>query len=765
MRAADQITPVMSAIVSYQYEDSIDGSLSSGGILSPVASYQYFDWPGDDILQLTSSSSVSYFYNIGLQYLDVALHGQVVDPAGLPLQNVLLTVGVLDKVITTTASGTDGTYQLPFLPAGIYSLTAQSPEFVSDKRVLSLTLDSAQQNFQLGIIPGLPDLRTANSTPPFRQLADPLEGAKLMVFDGNDFLPNPGPLDKTKMTIVLTHGFEDASRNWPLEMAKILNANKAMSVANIVVWDWEKAANHSLGTSHGNTLAQGMALAKALLSETALGANYSKEIHFLGHSFGTLVNARAANYLHGDKVDSIAPPSPTAPAWQPSNTHLTLFDEAELGALTEKGVLISAGLTLIAPSVLKPVAAAITAVAIDAAYITPVPKRFAWIDNYVSAYGVYRPEAVNVLLQKAESVFDPTPSWFGLPSVKQYAMHAYGYQLYKASVHLPSDSDLFFRRSFEAAKLLPEVSDAFPPSVSDLNPPTAYRQSPNASNDLVLDKMQGGLAAYQLRFIQAGADSVVDSVEQGVTGTFTKIADASISVVERVAVTIEDATQWLVDRASTSASAVVDLINKADFRLTLTTGLPPLRPHAVQASTQAAPSNTPAYVSLPIVISPDALAMLFDFTVSGEPKEDSLVCGIDDAESGGITTNLFAIQAKFIPRNQTSSSSLIDVSTYAGTTNNLFFGILGGTSTNCSVQIDSIRFFSFSSPALEASRTNDLLQLSWPSSAFGYVLESAATLEPPAWSPVTNAPAIFAGRISIKSPMSDQTHFFRLHQR
>ena len=90
--------------------------------------------------------------------------------------------------------------------------------------------------------------------------------------------------------------------------------------------------------------------------------------------------------------------------------------------------------------------------------------------------------------------------------------------------------------------------------------------------------------------------------------------------------------------------------------------------------------------------------MLFEYAISGEPKEDSLVCGIDNGESGGITTNLFAIQAKFPPPHQISTSSLIDISSYAGKTNNLFFAILGGTSINCSIQIDGIRFFS--SPGL-----------------------------------------------------------------
>jgi len=64
-------------------------------------------------------------------------------------------------------------------------------------------------------------------------------------------------------------------------------------------------------------------------SLTALGPNYSKQIHFIGHSFGTLVNAYAANFLQGNNW---AAEAVSSNPWPATNMLMTLFDEAEVGA-------------------------------------------------------------------------------------------------------------------------------------------------------------------------------------------------------------------------------------------------------------------------------------------------------------------------------------------------------------------------------------------------------------------------------------------------
>ncbi len=55
--------------------------------------------------------------------------------------------------------------------------------------------------------------------------------------------------------------------------------------------------------------------------------------------------------------------------------------------------------------------------------------------------------------------------------------------------------------------------------------------------------------------------------------------------------------------------------------------------------------------------------------------------------------------------------------------------------------------------------------LSWPSEAFGYQLQSAATLAPPAaWSNVTQAPLTNGSQLSVMLPASAEQQFFRLQK-
>src|ERR1035437_2768029 len=113
--------------------------------------------------------------------------------------------------------------------------------------------------------------------------------------------------------------------------------------------------------------------------------------------------------------------------------------------------------------------------------------------------------------------------------------------------------------------------------------------------------------------------------------------------------------------------------------------------------------------------------MAFDFTGGGNPMDEGLVCGVG-------TNNLFSLEAKYIPTNTMSASRLIDVSTWAGTSNELFFGFMGGTSTNATLIIENIRFYSLAQPSLQISMSGNVTLLSWPSTAGGYIVESTPTL-------------------------------------
>ena len=161
---------------------------------------------------------------------------------------------------------------------------------------------------------------------------------------------------------------------------------------------------------------------------------------------------------------------------------------------------------------------------------------------------------------------------------------------------------------------------------------------------------------------------------------------------------------------------------------------------------------------IPVQIPAGAVAMAFDFFVSGDPKDDVLVCGIGE-------TNLFSLEAKYIPTNQFSSSRLIDVSMWRGQSVELFIGFMGATSpTNSALEVENIRFYSLEQPRLEITRVGPSAVLSWPASAVGYVVESTVALAPAAWEIATNAPVIVGDRFFLTNSPDAGSRYFRLRQ-
>jgi hypothetical protein len=158
---------------------------------------------------------------------------------------------------------------------------------------------------------------------------------------------------------------------------------------------------------------------------------------------------------------------------------------------------------------------------------------------------------------------------------------------------------------------------------------------------------------------------------------------------------------------------------------------------------------------VPVQIPSSAAAMAFDFTVSGNPVQDSLVFGIGES-------NLFSLQAQYVPTNTVSASRLIDVTAWSGQQVELFFGLMGGTSTNATLEIDNIRFYSLQPPSLAIVNTNGGIALSWPSSAAGYVLQSTTSLSSPDWEAVTNVPVITADSYMLTNSYPAEATFFRL---
>jgi hypothetical protein len=66
-------------------------------------------------------------------------------------------------------------------------------------------------------------------------------------------------------------------------------------------------------------------------------------------------------------------------------------------------------------------------------------------------------------------------------------------------------------------------------------------------------------------------------------------------------------------------------------------------------------------------------------------------------------------------------------------------------------------------PRLRATGVGTTIQLSWPSDAIGYALESGSSLAPGAtWSPVIDPPTLQYDKLVLTVPTTNTNQFFRL---
>jgi pimeloyl-ACP methyl ester carboxylesterase len=677
---------VFSPTVSYQYADGVTFSPAisyqyhEGMVFSPVVSYQYLESLDTDILGFLSSPRVSYYYQfqVGGGSQPIVISGRVTGTGGVGLSGAQVTASVQLLTVAQATTDANGDYSLPGLFPGTYALKVTRTSYANAARVLTLDASTATQNFQLNALPAAPTMQQTTREPPSTFTQPPVGpmGSTLKVFDGTSFtnITQQNAPSTNLLTIVLTHGWNSNPTLWATNMAARLRANGiTTNLANIVAWDWRTAAAGILPTEE-RTPSQGVALGTNLL--VVLGSNYSQPIHFLGHSLGTIVNAAAANYLHGDRTAQQAvSPSP----WPPMNTHMTLFDQAEFASLTDARAMFD-GLTV--GSVNTTAGVIVYGAEVLQRWKPSTPLRSKWSDNYISYFGFYLPNTFNIALQKAAG-------FFGLNVI---AAHSYPMNWYSDSIARPTVTSLGIQQSHEYGLKVGLPSSAFPSGLFRLG--GAYHQDPLASDQLVLEPLPPD-NIYQLivPFFGTKADAVVQTTiaaGEAVGNVAATVWDSAQAAGQAVAQGFEYA-------GNVAAQAGQTLINSFDLpvlRLNLRTGPASLLPQGpgnllqtLNVSGASSSSNTAAMVWLPILIPSNETAMAFDFIVAGDPVDDVMVCGIG-------TNNLFSLEAKYIPTNSVSASRLIAVTAWAGTTNELFFGLMGGTSTNAELQIDNIRFYS-----------------------------------------------------------------------
>lgn len=765
---------VISPIASYEYLEKFNSAaLTNGGIMSPIASYQYYEWPGNGILNLQYSPTVSYYYQFANSSGSIVLHGHVTDASGVPIQNAAVEVYIGALVTTLINADANGYYQIPSLGnSGVYSLLAVASGYQGQMRGLTLNANTAVQDFQLKPLPPTPAMQQVNRQPTLSFTSGP-QGATLEIFDGTQFVPvtadNTPPTDR--MTIVLTHGWinplpgANGINDWPTTLAANLRANGITSdIANIVAWDWRNAAT-GIAPPQINTPSQGVALGENLLA--ALGANYSHPVHFFGHSLGTMVNAAAINFLHGEKVPSThaeASPTPWPTSGEPF-IHVTLFDEAdEATEGTTASQLIFDGNTVSQSS-----SPELLSVDNNSSlnWSPPLPIHYTWADNYVGLVGFYHANAVNVLLQH------------GVGLLGVVAAHSYPQQWYGQSVLNPTDANnpLGFQNSFEFDQKnnLPltgippaELSDAYY-QTSTLDQ-LALSPIPFGLGTIVIDTF-GTVSGGTLDIASSAFGNTADKVVTGVDGTVQFAGDVNTAIqdeTQQADQIISQGFNYVSGVTAQGGQAVVNIIDSsASLGLFLTSGAglpsPLVKNNLVRPlgmPNDGSMSNTPAMAWVPVHFPVNATGMAFDFTISGDPMDDVLVCGVG-------MNNLFSLEAKYIPTNTISASTLIDVSQWAGTTNELFFGFMGGTSTNATLQIQNIRFYIVQLPSLQAQLSGGNLILSWPMSAQNFSLQTTTNLaDPNSWMTLTNVnvPAIVNLQNTITNPIVGSQGFYRLIQ-
>jgi hypothetical protein len=554
----------------------------------------------------------------------------------------------------------------------------------------------------LNIFPTLREPTVAETTAAV--VLPPPTDSQLKTFYGGVFTTSAPPLNPARITIVLTHGWRSRPTEWAQNMAALILAN-VTPAPNIVAWDWENAADTwfcNPGKAAERTPEEGRALGQAL--RTRLGTGYSQPIHFIGHSLGTLVNSYAANWLHGDRW-ALEATSPTP--WAHANTHMTLFDEAEAGTEQSCRALLQDLNDRQNPLSPRPY------------YERPLPKRFAWSDNFISAFGLLHPEAVNVILTNGFPGNAPNfTAWKN--ALTQF--HGYPYQWYDETI-ITDISAMGHRWSFERGGF-------------------------------------SGAPAVSAVFVQANTGSEWNLVQQA-------YEDASASLSERFQKYLDTLAYALTHRTPDSVAAngtvtgemlATGPANAFDtFILYLLTrgGSSPSPMPGPQPRDGGADTNG-AYAWLPLVIPADGVTMSFDFKISGDWKADSLAVALNG-------TNVLLLAGSLLETNLLINSGAVDVSAYAGRTNEFFVGIVGGTSTNAQLTIQNVRFLSPAQPSLAVAANSGDLLLSWPVWAQDFNVQSTTNLTGTnSWTTLTNLPAIVDSQNAVTNPITGGEKFYRL---
>lgn len=733
-----------SSVVSYQLYDAI-GAESNTPIMSQVVSYQFFDWPGDSNLTFQTSPHVSYRFD-GPPVLSQHPRSQIA--------KVGTNAGFLVEADGSAPLGYEWRFNGDYMPwenAATLAITNVALEDAGDYSVVVWNsygvATSVVARLHVFVPPTTPrptQPGTTNSAvlPPATLTARPRvpSNAQMRVYTGG------GAIDRNKMTIILTHGWNSNSDDWPSELATALIAKG--DAANILAWDWrDNAEEPEPATAAASTPSEGETLGGELFY--LLGSSYNKPIHFIGHSLGTMINCRAADYIHGDTANSRNSPF----KFSPQNTHMTLFDEAELVAAVN-GMHVFGDVLLASLGIDRAdhIDSAGSLLAGFGTWTKVIPDRAAWVDNYLSEVGCTHAEAVNVLLWRNAA----------LGAVQS---HGYATDWYAQTIATPLDSLVGHRWSFERNTLLSA------PAVG-----TCYRQELD-SNAMTLRVRAIGtidqgtlafptLAAYRgLTTLGGALNSLGEVILGGHMTTIQYAGDLVADFAESFTPLTGDPV-FIGTANSTPAYFVPEGSAPTyqagwDFQFSLQR--PTFQPSPQQlrnvnfvATADVAPSNS-VYTWIPVTVPQEAVGIAFQFRLDGCAPSEFFTMGISNRK-------FFTMEAKYVEDGGWQTTSVIQIPQYAGRDMQLFFSLNDDAMPVGTLSVRGIQFFVPPRPELEITVTNDRPQIAWPVSALGWQLESVESLHETNWTALTNAPAVQDYQRTVIDDEPTGQRFYRLRK-
>ena len=716
-----------------------------------------------------------------------AIAGTVFTGSGTPIAGAAVALKRYGTVSWQGSTDSLGRFLSVTIPVANYTVLVTKLGFVTHvSSHMGTTSGNTTLNITLQAMPAALGAVATNQTPPGTAVrppapanpADP-NAPKLMRYDGaGHFTTSLAGLDPSRMTVVLSHGWKSDPDAWALPLALLIHQHHALggNVPNIVVWDWRVQAN-TVTPPTDRACEQGIELGKAL--RTALGTGYSQHLHFVGHSLGSIVNCYACDYVHGSFSRSSNNP---AIPWNPLLTtpHVTLLDEAEVATVFGQNVTTAAAIGWKVAQLKSALVAGSAAAAAD--WKNPIPKGAKWVDTYISLVGLQRDRAVNVCLLAPTVGFDWSSPVNGLAFA-----HSYAHLFYRNTVW-PSGPvpAVGFAKSYEGGS-------AFPPSGAGLSAGSAWYEYLDTSDplDLLRDNNPGlfecnltilsaltvlpaatGVATVGNDYIYTPLDATGRAVLNGYEAGIEWAGDIGGTVIYKSGQVITETKEKVGNWWDAALDAASDALNSIEpdmllagpvaapvMSMTLETQAtaPAMLQRAARNGLAASPGQ-PAHAWMTVNVPANAGLMAFDFTVTGDPQEDSVACAVTGQ-------NIFTLLAKFAPDGSPVSTDMMDVSAYAGQTVELFFGLVGGTSTDCAVSVDGIRFITIPQPKVGIVASGPNVAVKWPAAATGWTLEASDTLAPDSWQPVTiTGVTVESGVATLEQAVSGPRKFYRLRR-